>query len=110
GDRRLAGKMLEGFLRNAPSQLQNLRARLEDADAPGASFQAHALKGSAAAMGAEDLYAILRAMEEAGRAGKLERCSELFPEAADEFERFQSALKSAGWIGMDWKRTSDDQS
>jgi len=99
GDRRLAGKILEEFLRDAPSHLQNLRARLEDADAAGAGLQAHALKGSAATVGAEGLHAILRAIEQAGKGGELERCSELFPGVVEEFERFQGALQSAGWIG-----------
>jgi PAS domain S-box-containing protein len=99
GDRRLAGKIVEGFLRDAPSEFQKLRTRLEDADAAGASLQAQALKGSAATVGAESLHAILRAIEQAGKGGELERCGELFPEVVEEFERFQSALKSAGWIG-----------
>jgi PAS domain S-box-containing protein len=98
GDRQLAGAVLGGFLRNAPAQLHDLRARIDEADAPGARLQAHALKGAAATVAAEGLRAIALAMERAGAAGQLERCGELLPRAAQEFERFKSALERAGWV------------
>jgi HPt (histidine-containing phosphotransfer) domain-containing protein len=97
-DRQLAGAVLGGFLRNAPAQLHDLRARIDEADAPGARLQAHALKGAAATVAAEGLRAIALAMERAGAAGQLERCGELLPRAAQEFERFKSALERAGWV------------
>jgi HPt (histidine-containing phosphotransfer) domain-containing protein len=97
GDRELAGIILRGFLAEVPSQLKNLRRRLEEADAPGARIQAHALKGSAATVGAEVLHSTALAMERAGTAGQLERCGDLLPRAVEEFERYKSALERAGW-------------
>jgi HPt (histidine-containing phosphotransfer) domain-containing protein len=93
GDRQLAGTVLKGFLEDVPSQLNNLRARIEEADAPGARLQAHALKGAAATVAAEGLRAIALAMEQAGAAGQLDRCGELLPRAVEEFERFKSTLE-----------------
>ncbi len=97
GDRKLAGIVLRGFLQDVPSQLENLRRRLENADSPGTRSQAHMLKGAAATVAADDLRAIALAMEQAGRAGELERCRQLLPRVADEFERFKRALDWAGW-------------
>ena len=85
-------------MQDVPSQLNNLRARLDEADAPGARLQAHALKGAAATVAAEGLRAIALAMERAGAAGQLDRCGELLPRAVEEFERFKSTLERAGWV------------
>ncbi|HTX36477.1 MAG TPA: PAS domain S-box protein [Bryobacteraceae bacterium] len=93
GDRKLAGKLLDGFLKDTPSQLDRLRQRVEEADAPGARVQAHALQGAAATVAADSLKAMARAIERAGAAGRLDRCSELLPRAAEEFERLKSAVE-----------------
>jgi len=98
GDRDLATTILRGFLDNFPSQLNNLRQRLDEADAPGFKMQAHALKGAAATVAAEDLRAIALAMEQSSKAAQLDRCGELLPRAVEEFERFKSALEQAGWV------------
>jgi HPt (histidine-containing phosphotransfer) domain-containing protein len=98
GDRQLAGAVLQGFILDAPSQLNNLRKRLDEADAPGAGAQAHTLQGAAATVSAGDLHAIALAMEHAGAAGRLERCGELLPRVVEEFERFKSSVELAGWL------------
>ncbi len=98
GDRELAGAVLKGFIAEAPSQLNNLRRRIEAADAPGTRAQAHALNGAAATVAAESLHMIARAMERAGTTGQMERCGELLPRAVEEFERLKSTLESAGWV------------
>ncbi|MGB6944368.1 MAG: Hpt domain-containing protein [Bryobacteraceae bacterium] len=97
GDRKLAGIVLRGFLQDVPSQLENLRQRLKHADSPGTRAQAHMLKGAAATVAAEDLRAMALSMEQAGRAGELDRCRQLLPRVAEEFERFKRALDWAGW-------------
>ena len=98
GDRQLAAILLKGFLRDVPFQLEHLRRRLAAADAGGARSQAHALKGAAATAAADGLHALALAMERAGRDGQLDRCGELLPRAAAEFERFKSTLETAGWV------------
>jgi CheY-like chemotaxis protein/HPt (histidine-containing phosphotransfer) domain-containing protein len=98
GDRRLAKIVVKGFLRDTPSQLNNLRMRLDEADGAGARLQAHSLTGAAATVAAEGLHAVALAMEEAGVAGQLEHCGELLPRAVEEFERYKNALEQAGWI------------
>jgi HPt (histidine-containing phosphotransfer) domain-containing protein len=98
GDRQLAGILLKGFLRDVPSQLNHLHQRLAEADGAGARSQAHTLKGAAATVAAESLQALALALERAGAAGQLDRCRELLPRAAEEFERFRSTLEIAGWV------------
>jgi HPt (histidine-containing phosphotransfer) domain-containing protein len=97
GDRSLAGKVLSGFLNEVPSQLNILRERLEHSEAPGIRLQAHALKGAASTVSAMALRAMALAMEQAGKAGELERCGELLPGVVREFERFKTAVRKAGW-------------
>jgi len=98
GDRQLAGGLLENFLLDVPSQLDNLRTRLDAADAPGACLQAHALKGAAASVAAEGLRAVALAMERAGNIGQLDHCGELLPRAVEEFQRLKSTLERDGWV------------
>ncbi len=100
GDRQLVRRMLTAFLGDVPSQLNHLRRKLAEADAPGARFQAHTLKGAAATAGADALRAVAAEMERAGTAGELGRCRETLPRAWEEFERFKSAVEQAGWIAV----------
>jgi CheY-like chemotaxis protein/HPt (histidine-containing phosphotransfer) domain-containing protein len=97
GDRQLAGAVVKGFLEDAPAQLESLRERIEESDPPGARLRAHTLKGAAATVAADSLHAIALAMERAGATGQLDRCGQLLPRAAEEFERFKGALERTGW-------------
>ena len=98
GDRQLAGITLTAFAGDIPSQLDKLRRRLEAADAPGATLQAHTLKGAAATVAAEGLRGVALEMERAGAAGQLARCGELLPRAEREFNRFQRVLERNGYL------------
>jgi len=110
GDRKLAGTVLKGFLQDAPRQLNHLRARLQEADAPGTRSQAYVLKGAAATVAAESLCALALALEQAGAAGQLDRCGVLLPRAAEEFERFQNTLERDGWVEPNSRLRDDHQS
>jgi PAS domain S-box-containing protein len=98
GDRQLASAILRSFVADCPLRLNGLRQRIATADGTGARAGAHDLKGAAATVAAEALHALAEAIEQAGAAGQMERCGELFPRAAEEFERFRGALEGAGWV------------
>ena len=98
GDRRLAKIVVKGFLKDTPTQLNNLRMRLDEADRAGARLQAHSITGAAATVAAEGLHAVALAIEEAGIAGELEHCGELLPRAVEEFERYKRTLEQSGWV------------
>jgi HPt (histidine-containing phosphotransfer) domain-containing protein len=96
GDRPLDEAVIKGFLEDTPFRLNGLRQRLEEDDAQGARLQAQTLKGTAATVAAEGLYAIALALEQAGTDEQLDRCRRLLPLATDEFDRFRNTLESAG--------------
>jgi PAS domain S-box-containing protein len=98
GDRQLAGIILQGFVADFPSLLNQLRQRLDAADGPGAALHAHSLKGAAAAVSAGGLHDLAQAMESAGNSGELDDFDELLPRTLDEFEQFQIALRHAGLV------------
>jgi PAS domain S-box-containing protein len=100
GDRQLASAIVNGFLDDFPIQLKNLHGLLSRGDAPAVRLHAHALKGAAATVGAEGLRSITSAIEEAGKAGNLNRCIELLPCAAKEFERFKTIVDRTGWLEL----------
>ena len=89
--------MSKASFEDFPSQLKNLRQRLEAADGPGAALQAHTMRGAAAALSAGGLRALAHAMERAGAAGELQDFAELLPRTAGEFERLKDSLRRAGW-------------
>ena len=101
GDRELAGTVLKAFLQDGPAQLEQLRARFDAGDAPGARLQAHTLKGAAATVGAQALLAIAAAMEKAAVEGDLDLCRGLLLNASEEFARFKNIVERDGWIATE---------
>ncbi len=98
GDKRLVAVILNAFLKDAPTQLEILRDRLERSDTGGIREQAHTLRGAAATASAGDLLAIATALEGAGNKGQLDRCQELLPRAFVEFDRYRSHVERSGWL------------
>jgi CheY-like chemotaxis protein/HPt (histidine-containing phosphotransfer) domain-containing protein len=98
GDRQLAGKMIRSFLESTPANLNGLRTRLDQTDAPGAISLVHTLKGSSATVAAVGLLVVALAMEVAGKQGEWDRCGQLLPRAVEEFDRFKDTLERAGWV------------
>jgi CheY-like chemotaxis protein/HPt (histidine-containing phosphotransfer) domain-containing protein len=98
GDRQLAGVVIKAFLEDAPTQLNNLRTRLADADVPGVRAQAHQIKGAAATVAAEGLRSLALSIEREGAAGQLDHCRNLLPRAVEEFDRFRDVLQKHGWV------------
>jgi CheY-like chemotaxis protein len=98
GDRELAGAIVNGFVREVPAQLRQLRTRVDEEDAPGAKLLAHTLKGASGTVAAAALNEIAAAMETAAAAGRFDDCRSLLPRASDEFERFKMAAESGGWL------------
>jgi len=114
GDRKLAGAILQSFVAGCPGRLNELRQRIAGADTSGAWQLAHALKGAAATVAAEELCAFAGAIEQAGTSGEVARCAELMSGGMLVFERFRDALESTGWIanpgGDAGLRTKNDRS
>jgi PAS domain S-box-containing protein len=97
GDRELAHEVATLVLRDAPAMLASLRERVREGDWAGVCLQAHTLKGAAANLSAEALHELALAMQEAGTARDLARCSQLLPALEAAYERLLGTLNRAGW-------------
>jgi PAS domain S-box-containing protein len=97
GDRSIAGKIVAGFLQDAPGQLLHLRERLEASDAVDVRRLAHGLKGAASTVAAGDLRAVALEIEESAKVGELGRAAQLVPSLVEKFEQLNGVLKDSGW-------------
>jgi PAS domain S-box-containing protein len=97
GDRSVAGRVIAGFLQDFPVQLRLLEDRLKAGDAKESCRLAHGLKGGAATVSAALLQEVAVQVEEAARAGDLERAARFLPRLHDRFEQLRGALNDAGW-------------
>jgi signal transduction histidine kinase/CheY-like chemotaxis protein/HPt (histidine-containing phosphotransfer) domain-containing protein len=97
GDRGLAGRVVQKYLEEFPSQLNHLRERLAEKDWRGARLQAHAIKESAGTISAGGVRAVAMEMERSAAAGELESFSELLRRAVAEFETLMRTLEQTGW-------------
>jgi len=100
GDEGLAGKVIAGFLDDAPRQLRSLKKMLEEGDTDGARRQAHTLKGAAATISAETLRALCSEAQDAATAGELSRALALLPRLQEQLELLRTALKKSGWCSQ----------
>ncbi len=90
----LFAELVQLFLEDTPTRLAELNVALDAQDPEGMERAAHALKSSAANLGAMGLSRLFREIESAGREQNIERASFLIRESGQEYERVQSALKS----------------
>jgi len=82
------------FLEDTPSRMADLTAAFRSADSDAMERTAHALKSSAANLGAAKLAQLFREIESAGRERDLQRAESLISESKQEYERVESALQS----------------
>ncbi|MBM9537811.1 response regulator [Desulfobulbus alkaliphilus] len=92
GDEDLAEVILQGFITDMPRQIKALKGYLEAGDVAGAERQAHTIMGAAGNVGAEALRALAFELEQAGRAGDLERIKTRMDELAASFAALQQAM------------------
>jgi PAS domain S-box-containing protein len=97
GDRFIAGKIVAGFLQDAPVQLLHLRERLEANDAVDVRRLAHGLKGAASTVAAGDMRAVALEIEESAKVGELGRAAGLLPSLVEKFEQLKGVLNDSGW-------------
>lgn len=88
-DKELVTSILDEFLSDMPRQIETLRSYLDACDVAGAKRQTHTIKGSAANVGAQTLYAVAAEMEQAGRAGNLEGMTTRMNTLSAAYETFK---------------------
>ncbi|MCH7944892.1 MAG: PAS domain S-box protein, partial [Armatimonadetes bacterium] len=87
GDREFVQKLIDKFVANAPSELEQLTKLVADGDVGETTRLAHGLKGAAAYCGAELFRKSAARLEEIGRAGNLNGADECIDELELELER-----------------------
>lgn len=87
-DRTMARFIVEKFSHDTQERLERLVALVESGDQIAVAENAHALKGSAATIGAESLAAAAHALEQAGRIKDQAAVLQRFPLVHHEFQRF----------------------
>lgn len=97
---RLAGQdvlaeMVRLLVRDAPVQMAAARAALEKGDAEGLRRAAHALKGSAGALGARELQALCAGIEASASSGEVSGALTLVGRLEASFRRARAALEQA---------------
>jgi CheY-like chemotaxis protein/HPt (histidine-containing phosphotransfer) domain-containing protein len=95
GDKELVWIVIEGFLADGPSQIQELEGYLRNSDIDGCRRQAHSIKGAAATVGAERLRKTAFAMEQAAEAGHLRPVADAMKELQANFLEFDGKVKGA---------------
>ena len=95
-DRQLVNIVLQAFLQDIPSQLDDLRLRFGERDDSGIRFRVHTLKGAAAAVSATSLRAVLEDMERALATSGIDDCAVLLSRANREFVRFRKSIERSG--------------
>jgi two-component system sensor histidine kinase/response regulator len=95
GGSNLLARLVDAFLAELPSLLDDIRAAVTARDPQRSSEAAHALKGSSAALGADRLAQLCGEIEAAGHTGDTESAAQLLPTLAEEAEQARSALAAA---------------
>jgi HPt (histidine-containing phosphotransfer) domain-containing protein len=94
GDRALIREILDMFLEDTESNLEKLRNALEAGDQDTGTRTAHALKGSAANIGAALFSGICYEMEQKSRSGGLAAAQAILPKARAEFEELRTLFEA----------------
>jgi PAS domain S-box-containing protein len=92
GDEELGQMVVEGFLADIPSQIEELRSCLGAGDATGAIRQVHTIKGASANVGGEALRAVALETERAGKADGLTAVIARMPDLETQFARLREAM------------------
>jgi CheY-like chemotaxis protein/HPt (histidine-containing phosphotransfer) domain-containing protein len=89
----LARIVADGFLGDAPRQIEALRGYLAEGDAQGARRQCHTIRGASAAVGGETLRAVAYEMERAAEAGDLHAVTARLPDLELQLARLTEAMR-----------------
>ena len=92
GSEELKGILMNAFIKNARPRLAKLRDHADRGDADGVQFEAHALKGMCATLGADLCTKLFEKIEHLAREGGLEPAVALVEAADHEVQRVEAAI------------------
>ena len=93
----LLKKVADTFLLETPSRLDDLRDAMFEEDAARLARLAHAMRGSAASIGAFGIAEICAEVEARAEQGDVGSASARIPDLGNEFERVRVALAGKNW-------------
>ncbi len=88
GDKELADIVLQGFLKDIPAQMADLKIKIEEGDHLSAGVLSHKIKGASANIASPSLQKIASDMEKAGESGDLDSLKTLMQRLEKEFDKF----------------------
>jgi len=91
----LYDEIVELFLMDTPTRLQDLATASAEGDMKGVEAAAHSLKGSCGNLGATTLVDLFRRIEQLSREELVDEIPNLVGQIGPEFDRVQAALKEA---------------
>lgn len=94
GGGELLGELITLFLADSPPRIEAVREAIAGNDATGVVRAAHALKSSAANLGAQNVAMLCQRLESVGRSGQLGGAGELFQRLEHEFAVARAILES----------------
>jgi signal transduction histidine kinase/CheY-like chemotaxis protein/CHASE1-domain containing sensor protein/HPt (histidine-containing phosphotransfer) domain-containing protein len=89
GDKDLADIVLDGFLKDIPAQMDDLKRKIDEGDSDSAGVLSHKIKGAAANIASPSLQKIASDMEKAGESGNIDILKSLMAKLETEFEKFR---------------------
>jgi two-component system, sensor histidine kinase and response regulator len=95
GDKMFLGELIDAYFADTLQLLATMRHALAVGDAPALRRSAHALKSNSANLGAFELAALCRELEELGNAGMLDGVGALLAQLEAEYARVVPALSAA---------------
>jgi two-component system sensor histidine kinase/response regulator len=89
----LLSRVIQAYLQEAPGLLTRLKEAVANNDPEAAKKMAHSLKSSSANVGALNLSALFKELENLGRSHSLNNAGTFLDHAASEYDRVQQALQ-----------------
>lgn len=99
-DEDLARELMPACVQDNRARLESLHEAVEARDAGGVKSYAHAIKGSAANLGAERLSQAARRLEHMATVQDLSSAEECLEEIQAEFARFEAFVSQVNWIEL----------
>ena len=93
GDQRIAKRIAEVFLKDAPARIVELQGYLFAGDAKKTEITAHAIKGAAAGISGEQMRSLAEKMEKLAHAGELDEGSNLVKDLQTALFQLQEQIK-----------------
>lgn len=92
-DDELVKEVISGFLADMPSQIEDLKNKLDTQNQETIVAQAHKIKGATANIGGLQLSAIAADLEKSAKQGDMDKSTRLMPELENQFDQLKATIE-----------------